>query len=56
MKTMHRDFIIGRDGSLRLGDFTLAKVQERTDDFATTFTGTTFYLAPEICMRQNYGL
>ena len=59
-KIMHRDLktqniFIGRDGSLRLGDFGLAKVLERTDDFATTFTGTPFYLAPEICMSQNYG-
>ena len=54
-KIMHRDLktqnvFIGRDGSLRLGDFGLAKVLERTDDFATTFTGTPFYLAPKICM------
>ena len=59
-KIMHRDLktqniFIGRDGALRLGDFGLAKVLERTGDFATTFTGTPFYLAPEICMSQNYG-
>ena len=59
---IHRDLktqnvFIGRDGSLRLGDFGLAKVLERTDDFATTFTGTPFYLAPQFffCMSQNHG-
>ncbi len=35
-------------------DFGISKVLEKTDQFATTVTGTPYYMAPEICTNQPY--
>lgn len=32
----------------------MLQVLEKTDQFATTVTGTPYYMAPEICTNQPY--
>ena len=61
MRVMHRDLktqniFLGRGGVIKLGDFGISRVLERTDDFATTVTGTPYYLSPEVCTNQPYTL
>ncbi|GIL79309.1 hypothetical protein Vretimale_16509 [Volvox reticuliferus] len=58
-RILHRDLktqniFIARGGIVKLGDFGISKVLERTDSFATTVTGTPYYMAPEICTNQPY--
>ncbi|KXZ47617.1 hypothetical protein GPECTOR_34g776 [Gonium pectorale] len=58
-RVLHRDLktqniFIARGGIIKLGDFGISKVLERTDAFATTVTGTPYYMAPEICTNQPY--
>lgn len=58
-KVLHRDLktqniFVARGGIIKLGDFGISKVFEKTDQFATTVTGTPYYMAPEICTSQPY--
>ena len=58
-RTLHRDLktqniFLRRDGTLRLGDFGIAKVLERTQDFAHTVAGTPYYMSPEVCENKAY--
>ncbi|WIA36691.1 hypothetical protein OEZ86_007969 [Tetradesmus obliquus] len=58
-KIMHRDLktqniFLKTDGIVMLGDFGICKVLEKTADFATTVTGTPYYMAPEVCTNQPY--
>lgn len=53
-KILHRDLktqniFVSRGPIMVLGDFGISRVLERTDSFATTVTGTPYYMAPEIC-------
>ncbi len=41
---------------MKLGDFGISRVLERTDDFATTVAGTPYYLSPEVCQNMPYTL
>eukprot|EP00756_Hemistasia_phaeocysticola_P034044 Hpha_TRINITY_DN16501_c2_g6::TRINITY_DN16501_c2_g6_i1::g.137194::m.137194/K08857/NEK1_4_5; NIMA (never in mitosis gene a)-related kinase 1/4/5 len=56
---LHRDlkpaniFIAG-DGSVKIGDFGLAKVLAHTMQCAKTACGTPYYMAPEICQERPY--
>lgn len=48
-KILHRDLktqniFIARGGIMVLGDFGISKVLEKTDQFATTVTGTPYYM------------
>jgi len=58
-RILHRDLktqniFIARGNIIKLGDFGISKVLEKTDQFATTVTGTPYYMAPEICTNQPY--
>mmetsp|Transcript_22014 Transcript_22014/g.61099 ORF Transcript_22014/g.61099 Transcript_22014/m.61099 type:complete len:773 (+) Transcript_22014:275-2593(+) len=60
-RVLHRDLktqniFVARGGILKLGDFGISKVLEKTDEFATTVTGTPYYMAPEICKNEPYSL
>ena len=49
-----QNIFIARGSIMKLGDFGIAKVLEKTDSFAQTVTGTPYYMAPEICSSQPY--
>ncbi len=59
-KILHRDiktgniFVTADPSILKLGDFGVAKVLEKTGQMALTCVGTPGYLSPEICGRRQY--
>ena len=58
-KVLHRDvalknvFLAG-DGTVKLGDFGVARVLESTQELAVTKVGTPCYIAPERCEGRPY--
>lgn len=46
---------LGEDNSVKLGDFGLSKVLT-SQQFASTYVGTPFYMSPEICAAETYTL
>ncbi|TQW00608.1 hypothetical protein V2A60_001677 [Cordyceps javanica] len=60
MTILHRDLkpenvFLGEDNSVKLGDFGLSKMI-KSQDFASTYVGTPFYMSPEICAAEKYTL
>lgn len=58
-KILHRDLksqniFLTRSGMVKLGDFGVSRVLERTVDFAATQVGTPYYMPPEICNGSKY--
>eukprot|EP00662_Eupelagonemidae_sp_cell21_P045886 gene45886-22671_t len=56
---LHRDLkcanvFLAADGTVRIGDFGLAKVMAHTMGCAKTACGTPYYMAPEICQERPY--
>jgi serine/threonine protein kinase len=49
-----QNIFLARGGIIKLGDFGISRVMEGTEDFATTVTGTPYYMAPEVCTNQPY--
>jgi serine/threonine protein kinase len=58
-KIIHRDLkaenvFLMKDGTVKLGDFGIARVLEHTFQLCRTQIGTPYYLSPEICEGKNY--
>mmetsp|Transcript_9901 Transcript_9901/g.36909 ORF Transcript_9901/g.36909 Transcript_9901/m.36909 type:complete len:876 (-) Transcript_9901:98-2725(-) len=58
-KVLHRDLksqniFLMKDGTVKLGDFGIARVFERTLDMAKTSIGTPLYMSPEVCNNRPY--
>ena len=58
-KIIHRDIksdniFLMKDGSIKLGDFGVARLLNKTLDQAQTQVGTPYYLSPEICQNKPY--
>mmetsp|Transcript_21750 Transcript_21750/g.74778 ORF Transcript_21750/g.74778 Transcript_21750/m.74778 type:complete len:675 (+) Transcript_21750:50-2074(+) len=56
---LHRDlkpsnFFLSKGGSLKMGDFGIAKVLACTIAVAKTQIGTPYYLSPELCQEKPY--
>ena len=59
LKIIHRDLkpsniFITSDGRLKLGDFGISKLLEKTNDVALTQIGTPLYMCPEVCENHPY--
>jgi NIMA (never in mitosis gene a)-related kinase 1/4/5 len=59
-KILHRDLkaqniFVMKNGLLKLGDFGIARVLNKTSDMASTVVGTPYYLSPEIVQSNKYG-
>ena len=58
---LHRDLkpqniFLFSSGVIKIGDLGVGKQLESNENFATTFTGTPYYLSPEICRGERYGI
>lgn len=58
-KILHRDLkpanlFLAADGSVRVGDFGIARVLKHTMELAKTVVGTPYYLSPEVCEAKPY--
>ncbi|CAK0797673.1 unnamed protein product [Prorocentrum cordatum] len=58
-RVLHRDlkssnFFLSRGGSLKMGDFGIAKVLGSTAALAQTMIGTPHFLSPEVCQGRPY--
>lgn len=43
-----------KEGRIKLGDFGISRILVGTSDFATTFTGTPYYMSPEVLKHEGY--
>lgn len=55
---MHRDLkarnIFIKKGKLKIGDFGISRILMGTSDMASTFTGTPYYMSPEVLKHEGY--
>jgi NIMA (never in mitosis gene a)-related kinase len=56
---LHRDFkpqncYITKEGVIKIGDFGVSKLLTASMPQAKTFIGTPFYMAPEVCLSEDY--
>ena len=59
LRIMHRDLkpanvFVDEIGTLKLGDFGLAKSLDRATDWCTTYCGSPLYMSPEQCAGGSY--
>lgn len=57
---LHRDIktqnmFINKEDVIKLGDFGIAKALGTHNQFAKTFLGTPYFMAPEVCNGEAYG-
>ena len=58
-KVLHRDMkpqniFLMSNGVVKVGDFGVSTILNKSEDCAKTFCGTPFYLAPELCEERPY--
>ncbi|XP_065064442.1 serine/threonine-protein kinase Nek11-like [Rhopilema esculentum] len=57
-RILHRDLktrnIFLRNNMIKLGDFGISRILMGTTDIATTFTGTPYYMSPEVLKHEGY--
>lgn len=56
-RVLHRDLkarnIFLKSESVKIGDFGISRILQGTMDMASTFTGTPYYMSPEVCCPSN---
>ncbi|XP_066290148.1 serine/threonine-protein kinase Nek11-like [Branchiostoma lanceolatum] len=57
-KVLHRDLkarnIFMKNNVIKVGDFGISRILMGTSDMATTFTGTPYYMSPEVLKHEGY--
>ncbi|CAH1779518.1 unnamed protein product, partial [Owenia fusiformis] len=57
-RVLHRDLktrnIFLKHNRIKLGDFGISRILMGTSDLATTFTGTPYYMSPEVLKHEGY--
>ena len=49
----HRNIFL-KNNLIKLGDFGISRILMGTSDMATTFTGTPYYMSPEVLKHDGY--
>ncbi|ESO98205.1 hypothetical protein LOTGIDRAFT_62743, partial [Lottia gigantea] len=57
-RVLHRDLksrnIFLRKNKIKIGDFGISRILMSTVDYASTFTGTPYYMSPEVLKHEGY--
>ncbi|KAH9505755.1 Serine/threonine-protein kinase Nek11 [Bulinus truncatus] len=57
-RVLHRDLktrnIFIRNNLMKIGDFGISRILMNTSDMASTFTGTPYYMSPEVLKHEGY--